>query len=100
MNTSGQIEEYVRKKLPEALIPGTMIPRHQGSFLNAEPVLCMAEGPCRSGPVTLPTSPGGSEAFLGRGWPVLTHPPTLFLMQNQKSWVQGSLGPNAGLLGQ
>lgn len=63
------------KKLPEALVPGAMIPRPRGSFLDAEPVLCTAGGPCRSGPATLPTSPGGREAFLGREWPVLTRPP-------------------------
>lgn len=95
------------RNLLEPLIPGTVIPHHKGFFLDAEPVLCKAMGPCRLGLATvraaqlctLPTCTGGSEGFLHRG-AACSSPAPLFWTQNQKSCVRGVLGPNSGLCGQ
>lgn len=74
MDASGQIEEYVRKKLPEALVPGTAIPHHQG-FSGRRAYPLHGCGSLQVQPCDAAHLPGGSEAFLGRGWPVLTRPP-------------------------
>ena len=87
------------RNLLEPLVPGTVIPHHKGFFLDAEPVLCKAVGPCRLGLATvraaqLCTLPTCTEGLCA-------HPPApLLWTQNQKSCVRGMLGPNPGLCGQ
>ena len=50
--------------------------------------------------MTLPTSPSGSGAFLGRGWPALTRPPLCVWFPDTESEVLGlgAAGPKGWAL--